>query len=133
MGKWLKTGTLKRSASRTEKIRTTNLATMEITVDQQDDNHEVHDWPIQRLSNSPNLNSCLIFTNEANEAAIEASYRVSYHIVKSGNNHAIAENLVFLCIKDFVECIVGGDHVQKFKNIPLSNSTVSRRLKRHVY
>ncbi|GBM56675.1 hypothetical protein AVEN_154225-1 [Araneus ventricosus] len=39
MDQWLKTGTLKRSASKTE-IRTTDLAAMEITVDQQDDNHE---------------------------------------------------------------------------------------------
>ncbi|GBO35358.1 Zinc finger BED domain-containing protein 5 [Araneus ventricosus] len=48
MDKWLKTGTLKRSASRTE-IQTTDLAAMGITVDQQDDNHEVQrptDWPI---------------------------------------------------------------------------------------
>ncbi|GBM06228.1 Zinc finger BED domain-containing protein 5 [Araneus ventricosus] len=174
MDKWLKTGTLKRSASRTE-IRTTDLAAMGITVDQQDDNHEVQrptDWPIQivqnlsalfaerlsngsmkpsllmrhletkhptykqrnisffqRLSNSPNLNSCLISTNKANEAAIEASYRTSYHIAKSGKNHTIAENLVFPCIKDAVECMFGEDHVQKIKNIPLSNSTVSRRIK----
>ncbi|GBO13871.1 hypothetical protein AVEN_246199-1 [Araneus ventricosus] len=38
-----------RSASRTE-IRTTDLAAMEITVDYQDDNHEVQmpsDWPAQ--------------------------------------------------------------------------------------
>ncbi|GBM98670.1 hypothetical protein AVEN_191887-1 [Araneus ventricosus] len=51
MDKWLKTGTLKKSASRTE-IRTTDLAAMEITVDQQDDNHEVQiptDWPVQEL------------------------------------------------------------------------------------
>ncbi|GBM56707.1 hypothetical protein AVEN_224755-1 [Araneus ventricosus] len=47
MEKWLKTGTLKRSASRTE-IRTTDLAAMEITVDQQDSNHEV-----QRPSDCP--------------------------------------------------------------------------------
>ncbi|GBM32943.1 hypothetical protein AVEN_268862-1 [Araneus ventricosus] len=49
MDRWLKTGTLKRSVSRTE-IRTTDLAAMEITVDQQDDNHEVQrptDWPVQ--------------------------------------------------------------------------------------
>ncbi|GBM71258.1 hypothetical protein AVEN_219713-1 [Araneus ventricosus] len=38
MDKWLKTGT--RSASRTE-IRTTDLAAMEIIVDQQDDNNEL--------------------------------------------------------------------------------------------
>ncbi|GBM55350.1 Zinc finger BED domain-containing protein 5 [Araneus ventricosus] len=79
MDKWLKTGTLKRSASRTE-IRTTDLAAMEITVDQQDDNYEVQkptDWPVQ----------------------------------------------------DAVECMFGEDQVQKIKNIPLSNSTVSRRIK----
>ncbi|GBM00052.1 hypothetical protein AVEN_214122-1 [Araneus ventricosus] len=49
MEKWLKIGTLKRSASRTE-IRTTDLATMEITVDQQDDNHEMQrptEWSAQ--------------------------------------------------------------------------------------
>ncbi|GBM20101.1 hypothetical protein AVEN_268420-1 [Araneus ventricosus] len=82
MDKWLKTGTLKRSASRTE-IRTTDLAAMDITVDQQGDNHEVQrptDWPVQ-------------------------------------------------CIKDAVECMFGEDHVQKIKNIPLSNSTVSRKIK----
>ncbi|GBN63335.1 hypothetical protein AVEN_47466-1 [Araneus ventricosus] len=49
MDKWLKTGTLKRSASRTG-IRTTDLAAVGITVDQQDDNYEVQrptDWPVQ--------------------------------------------------------------------------------------
>ncbi|GBN46502.1 hypothetical protein AVEN_11418-1 [Araneus ventricosus] len=49
--KWLKTGTLTRSASRTE-IRTTDLAAMEITVDQQDDNHEMQmptDWSVQTI------------------------------------------------------------------------------------
>ncbi|GBL81576.1 hypothetical protein AVEN_93378-1 [Araneus ventricosus] len=61
MDKWLKTGTLKKSASRTE-IRTTDLAAMEITVDQQDDNHEVQmptDWPVQ---NWPALSPDLILT-----------------------------------------------------------------------
>ncbi|GBL79360.1 Zinc finger BED domain-containing protein 5 [Araneus ventricosus] len=79
MDKWLKTGTLKRSASRTE-IRTTDLAATEITVYQQDDNHEV-----QRPTDCP--------------------------------------------VQDAVECMFGEDHVQKIKNIPLSNSTVSRRIK----
>ncbi|GBL93466.1 hypothetical protein AVEN_59669-1 [Araneus ventricosus] len=49
MDKRFKTGTLTRSASRTE-IRTTDLTAIEITVDQQDDNHEVQkptDWPAQ--------------------------------------------------------------------------------------
>ncbi|GBM60305.1 Zinc finger BED domain-containing protein 5 [Araneus ventricosus] len=83
----------------------------------------------QRLFNSPNLNPCLISTNKANEAEIEASYRISYHIARSGKNHTIAENLLFPCIKDAVKCMFGEDHVQKIKNIPLSNNTDSRRIK----
>ncbi|GBM78539.1 hypothetical protein AVEN_244620-1 [Araneus ventricosus] len=77
MDKWLKTGT--RLASRTE-IRTTDLAAMETTVDQQDDNHD-----LQRPTDLP--------------------------------------------VQDAVECMFGEDHVQKIKNIPLFNSTVSRRIK----
>ncbi|GBN74952.1 Zinc finger BED domain-containing protein 5 [Araneus ventricosus] len=53
MDKWLKTGTLKKSVSRTG-IRTTNLAAMGINVDQQDDNYEVQrqtDWPVQIVEN----------------------------------------------------------------------------------
>ncbi|GBL97448.1 hypothetical protein AVEN_170545-2 [Araneus ventricosus] len=52
MDKWLKTGILRRSASRTE-IRTIDLAAMEIIVYQQDDNHKVQrptEWPVQNHS-----------------------------------------------------------------------------------
>ncbi|GBN95581.1 hypothetical protein AVEN_44780-1 [Araneus ventricosus] len=79
MDKRLKIGILKRSVSITE-MRAADLAAMEITVDQQDDNHKVQrptDWSVQ----------------------------------------------------DAVKCMFGEDHVQKIKNIPLSNSTVSRRIK----
>ncbi|GBL78874.1 hypothetical protein AVEN_48858-1 [Araneus ventricosus] len=58
MEKWLKTGAPKRPASRTE-IRTTDLAAMEITVDRQDDNHEMQrptDWPAQHIQGDPVLN-----------------------------------------------------------------------------
>ncbi|GBL82304.1 hypothetical protein AVEN_252471-1 [Araneus ventricosus] len=60
MDQWLKTGTLKRSASRTE-IRTTDFAAMEITVNQQDLNHEVQrptDWLVQNKIIVPVLNKC---------------------------------------------------------------------------
>ncbi|GBN84087.1 Zinc finger BED domain-containing protein 5 [Araneus ventricosus] len=42
---------------------------------------------------------------------------------------SLSENLVFPFIKDAVECIFGEDHVQKIQIIPLSNITVSRRIK----
>ncbi|GBL55195.1 hypothetical protein AVEN_255498-1 [Araneus ventricosus] len=69
MDKRFKNGTRKRSASRTE-IRTTDLTAIEITVDHQDDNHEVQkptDWPaqVERHCNSAPLkkrkysNECL--------------------------------------------------------------------------
>ncbi|GBL74147.1 hypothetical protein AVEN_231036-1 [Araneus ventricosus] len=51
MDKWLKTGTLKRSTSRTE-TRTTDLAAMEITGNHRDYNREVQrptDWPVQKI------------------------------------------------------------------------------------
>ncbi|GBN80649.1 Zinc finger BED domain-containing protein 5 [Araneus ventricosus] len=67
----------------------------------------------QRLSNSPNLNFCLISTNKANEAAIEALYRISY-VAKSGKNHTNAENLAFPCIKDAVEYMFGEFEKQKY-------------------
>ncbi|GBN82281.1 Zinc finger MYM-type protein 6 [Araneus ventricosus] len=57
MDKWLKTGTLMRAASRIE-IRITDSAAMEITVDQQDDNHEVQRttvWPVQADSTNTRL------------------------------------------------------------------------------
>ncbi|GBM13198.1 hypothetical protein AVEN_214917-1 [Araneus ventricosus] len=71
MDKWLKTGTLERSASKTE-IRTTDLAAMAITVDQQDDNHEVR-----------RLTDWLFRTTLANEVAVlsETLYR-SHSIAK---------------------------------------------------
>jgi hypothetical protein len=40
----------------------------------------------------------------------------------------IAEYLVMPCIGDMVSCVLGDKHLKAIKKVPLSNSTVSRRI-----
>ena len=44
------------------------------------------------------VSSYLVAGNKDNENAVEASYRISYHIAKRGKNHTIAEDLIAPCI-----------------------------------
>ncbi|GBO05140.1 Zinc finger BED domain-containing protein 5 [Araneus ventricosus] len=86
MDKWLKTGTLKRSAPRTE-IRTTDLAAMEISVDQQDDNHEVQrptDWPVQvdESTDVSDLSIFLVIARYFNVDELEENLLLCYRLTK---------------------------------------------------
>ncbi|VVC38068.1 Hypothetical protein CINCED_3A010102 [Cinara cedri] len=53
-----------------------------------------------------NKNKCYMrtyfSTGSANEDAVEASFRISYRITRSGKNHTIGENLILPSIKDAV-------------------------------
>eukprot|EP00102_Acyrthosiphon_pisum_P010115 XP_008178283.1 PREDICTED: zinc finger BED domain-containing protein 5-like [Acyrthosiphon pisum] len=71
----------------------------------------------------------VLSNGSANEDALEASFRISYRIAKSGKNHTIGENLILPSIKDAVSCMFEKDHVNKLNGIPLLNDTVSRRIK----
>ncbi|GBN65090.1 Zinc finger BED domain-containing protein 5, partial [Araneus ventricosus] len=84
MDKWLKTGTLKRS--RTE-IRTTALAAMEITVDQQGDNHEVQrptHWPVQVYESTAvsDLSILLVIARYFNANELEENLLLCYPFTK---------------------------------------------------
>ncbi|GBO08505.1 hypothetical protein AVEN_45053-1 [Araneus ventricosus] len=86
MDKWLKTGTLERSASRNE-IRTTDLAAMEITVDQQDDNHEMQrptDCPVQvdESTDDSNLSILLVIARYLNVNELEENLLLCYALPK---------------------------------------------------
>lgn len=83
----------------------------------------------QRLSTGPDVPSLFSSANKDNENAVEASYRISYRIAKNGKNHTVAENLISGCIKDAVKCMLGEEYVGKIDKIPLSNNTVSRRIR----
>jgi hypothetical protein len=78
--------------------------------------------------NTSILTSYINPANKGNQNAIETSYRISYRIAKFSKNHTIAENLIFPCIKDTVQCMFGEENVKKINSIPLSNNTVSRRI-----
>jgi hypothetical protein len=52
-------------------------------------------------------------TRNDNENALEASYRVSYRVAKASEAHVIAENLICSCIKDVVQCMLGGEAAKK--------------------
>ena len=84
----------------------------------------------KNLEQNKNKSSVVPFfsSNKDNENAVEASYRISYRIAKSGKNHTIAENLILPCIKDAVGCMLGEQQVQKINSIPLSNNTISQRI-----
>lgn len=79
--------------------------------------------------NKCNMHTYLSSSGSANEDALEASFRISYRTVKNGKNHTIGENLFLPRIKDAVSCVFGKDYVHKINAIPLSNDTVSRRIK----
>jgi len=68
-------------------------------------------------------------SGSSNEDSLEAYFRISYRIAKSGKNHTISENLILPSIKDAVSCMFEKDYVNKINSIPLSNDTVSRRIK----
>lgn len=78
-----------------------------------------------------NKNKCnmrtYLSTGSVSENAVEASFQISYR--KSGKNLTIGENLILPNIKDAVSCMFGEDYVHKINAIPLSNDTVSRRIK----
>jgi len=83
------------------------------------------------VRNNENMSILTLYikpANKNNQNAIEASYRISYRIAKYGKNHTIAENLIFPCIKDTVQCMFGEKNVKKINSIPLSNNTIFRQI-----
>lgn len=58
----------------------------------------------------------------------EASYKVSYRIGSQGEAHSIGEKLIKPCVKDCVHSIFGEKEAQKIDCVPLSNTTVQRRI-----
>ena len=56
------------------------------------------------------------------------SYKISYRIAKQGEAHTIAENLIKPCAKDMVEYMIGEKYVRNIECVPLSNSTISKRI-----
>lgn len=65
---------------------------------------------------------------DVNKKALEASYRVSYRIAKSGKPYTIAEELIAPAAQDIAAIMFGEKEKQQISQIPLSDTTVSRRI-----
>jgi hypothetical protein len=51
-----------------------------------------------------------------------------YHTGHCGEAHTIAETAIIPCVEDIVSWVLGDNHSKVFKEVPLSNSTVLRRI-----
>lgn len=63
-----------------------------------------------------------------NQMAMEASYKVCYQIALAGEAHLIAESHIKPCVKYILSCVFGEEYVKQIEAVPLSNTTVSRRI-----
>ncbi|XP_068229494.1 zinc finger BED domain-containing protein 5-like [Palaemon carinicauda] len=62
------------------------------------------------------------------DKAEEASYLVAELVVKSIKPHAIAETLILLAYSAIVEAMFGSEAEKEVRKIPVSDSTISRRI-----
>ena len=65
---------------------------------------------------------------QRSQAAQRASFLVSRRIAQAQKAHTIGEELILPSCKDIAQCLLGDDALQKFNTVPLSNSTVQRRI-----
>ena len=59
---------------------------------------------------------------------LQASYEISHLIAKKGKPHTLGEEIILPSIKIALETVVKMDASATLKSIPLSNSTISRRI-----
>ena len=62
------------------------------------------------------------------EGGLKASYNISLMIAKQGKTHTIGEEIIIPVIKEVIETVMKKDSHPVLKNLPLSNSTVQRRI-----
>ncbi|XP_023226163.1 SCAN domain-containing protein 3-like [Centruroides sculpturatus] len=62
------------------------------------------------------------------EGGLIASYKISLNIAKKGKPHTTAEDIVVPAIKDVIENVMKKDSVDVLKCLPLSASSVKRRI-----
>jgi hypothetical protein len=60
--------------------------------------------------------------------ALLASYRVAYQVAKCKKPHTIAEQLILPAAMDMVSIMLGEAAAKQLMNIPLSDTTISRRI-----
>ena len=66
--------------------------------------------------------------SKQNQAGLQASYMVALRIAQQKKPYNIGEKLILPCFKDIVRCMIGDGAEKKLAPVPLSNSTIQRRI-----
>ena len=67
------------------------------------------------------------FTSTSLQAQI-ASFKIAHLLAKKKKSHTTAEEVIMPALEIAAECMLSNEAVEKFKSIPLSHHTVSRRI-----
>lgn len=73
------------------------------------------------------------YVRDDNKNLLKASYLVSLRIAKQGEAYTIAEKLIKPCTKDLTTCVFGEKFASKVDLVPLSDTTISRRIEDMSY
>lgn len=82
----------------------------------------------KRFENRPIMRTLIQKQIAKNEDGLIASYHISNLIAKTGKSHNIGEALIIPCIKEFIATVMHMDIPDSLKTLPLSDTTVSRRI-----
>ncbi|XP_072389908.1 SCAN domain-containing protein 3-like [Diabrotica undecimpunctata] len=86
------------------------------------------DFFVRKLRELEHQTTALVLKASILTKALLASYMVAYRIAKCKKPHTIAEELILPATVDMVTVMIGKSVAKEIKNVPLSNSTVSRRI-----
>ena len=67
-------------------------------------------------------------TKHDTKAAQLVSYKIAHRIAKCKKPHTIAEELILPAAVDMVKAVIGNSEAEKLNTIPLSDTTISRRI-----
>lgn len=81
----------------------------------------------EKFEKRSTINSLFSGQNAHKSRTLEASYEISLLIAKSGKNHTVGEDLIKPAISVFLKKVLEKDD-KDVKEMPLSNSTVSKRI-----
>lgn len=82
----------------------------------------------KKLLDRPTIVASFKKQSAANEDGLLASYRISQLIAKSGKSYNIGETLIIPSIKEFITTVMHQNLPQALKTMPLSDTTVKRRI-----
>ncbi|CAN8026303.1 unnamed protein product [Ixodes persulcatus] len=69
-------------------------------------------------------------SKHSGELKTKATYLLSYRIAKQLKPHTICEDLIMPRVQDVIKTVIGEEHLKKVQQIPCSNDTVGRQIRK---